>query len=171
MDLKEERIETNQTTIKRISGYLHRVIPIADKSGEIISYALRPIMLEFNARDVLQVMIGSALLAMPVCLTEEAWVLGEVLPNRNVLAIAGLSMLLIGIFVYFNFYKVTIKGYILEFVKRVLGTYLISLMMVALILTILDKCPWGVDNVLALKRVVIVAFPASLSGTLSDMIK
>jgi uncharacterized membrane protein len=166
-----DQIKTNETTIKRISGYLHRVIPVADSTGKIISYALRPIMLEFNARDVLQVMIGSALLAMPVCLTEEAWVLGEILPKRNVLGIAGLSLVLIGIFVYFNFYKITIKGYYLEFVKRVLGTYLISMLMVAIILTLLDKCPWGTDNLLAIKRVIIVTFPASLSGTLSDMIK
>jgi uncharacterized membrane protein len=166
-----DQIKTSETTIKRISGYLHRVIPVADSTGKIISYALRPIMLEFTARDVLQVMIGSALLAMPVCLTEEAWVLGEVLPDRNILAIAGLSLVLIGIFVYFNFYKVTIKGYYLEFFKRVIGTYLISMMMVAIILSILDKCPWGVDNMLAVRRIIIVTFPASLSGTLSDMIK
>jgi uncharacterized membrane protein len=166
-----DQINTNETTIKRISGYLHRVIPVADSTGKIISYALRPIMLEFTARDVLQVMIGSALLAMPVCLTEEAWVLGEVLPDRNILAIAGLSLVLIGIFVYFNFYKITIKGYYFEFVKRVIGTYLISMIMVAIILSILDKCPWGVDNMLAIRRIIIVTFPASLSGTLSDMIK
>jgi len=166
-----DQIKTNETTIKRISGYLHRVIPVADSTGKIISYALRPIMLEFNVRDVLQVMIGAALLAMPVCLTEEAWVLGEVLPDRNIMAMAGLSLVLIGIFVYFNFYKITLKGYYLEFVKRVLGTYLISMFMVAIILSILDKCPWGVDNALAIRRIIIVTFPASLSGTLSDMIK
>ena len=166
-----EKIEPKDTTIRRINGYLHRVIPVADKSGKIISYALKPIMLEFKTRDVLQVMIGSALLAMPVCLTEEAWVLGEELPLRNVLYVASLSLVLIAIFVYFNFYKVTIKGYVLDFIKRVLGTYLISLSVVALILTILLKCRWGVDNTLALKRIIIVAFPASLSGTLSDMIK
>jgi uncharacterized membrane protein len=166
-----DQINTSETTIKRISGYLHRVIPVADSTGKIISYALRPIMLEFKVRDVLQVMIGAALLAMPVCLTEEAWVLGEELPRRNVAGIAGLSLVLIGIFVYYNFYKITIKGYYLEFVKRVVGTYLISMLMVAIILTLLDKCPWGVDNNLAIKRIIIVSFPASLSGTLSDMIK
>ncbi len=42
---------------------------------------------------------------------------------------------------------------------------------VALLLTIIQKCPWGVDNLLAIKRVIIVSFPAAMSGTLSDMIR
>ena len=167
----EQKVEIKETTIKRIGGYLHRIVPIADKSGEIISYALKPIMLEFKPRDIMQVVIGAALLAIPVSLTEEAWDLGKSLPLTNVLIISMLSLSMISVFVYFNFYKVTLKGYVLEFVKRVLGTYLISLIVVGLILTIIQKCPWGVDNIVALKRIIIVAFPAAMSGTLSDTIK
>lgn len=167
----DSKVDIKETTIKRIGGYLHRIVPIADKSGEVISYALKPLMLEFKPRDIMQVLVGSALLAIPVSLTEEAWNLGESLPNNNILLIASISLLLIGVFVYFNFYKVTLKGYVLEFVKRVIGTYLLSLLVVAVILTLLQKCPWGTDNVLAIKRIVIVAFPAAMSGTLSDTIK
>lgn len=167
----EQKVEIKETTIKRIGGYLHRVVPIADKSGEIISYALKPLMLEFKPRDIMQVIIGSALLAIPVSLTEEAWNLGETLPILNVFMISILSLTLISVFVYFNFYKVTLKGFVTHFLKRVIGTYIISLIVVTLILTLIDKCPWGVDNVLAIKRIIIVAFPAAMSGTLSDTIK
>ncbi|MTI86765.1 MAG: DUF2391 family protein [Balneolaceae bacterium] len=167
----EENVEVKKTTIKRIGGYLHRVVPIADKSGEVISYVLKPLMVEFKPRDIIQVMVGSALLAIPVSLTEEAWTLGETLPHINVLYLALISILLISVFVYFNFYRHNLKGHTFNCVKRIVGTYLISLAVVALILTIFQKCPWGVDNVLAIKRTVIVAFPAAMSGTLSDMIK
>lgn len=169
--MTEQKVEIKETTIKRIGGYLHRVVPIADKSGKIISYALNPLMLEFKPRDIMQVIIGSALLAIPVSLTEEAWNLGETLPISNVLMIATISIVLISVFVYFNFYKVTLKGYVFDFIKRIIGTYLISLLVVALILTLIDKCPWGIDNLLAIKRIIIVAFPAAMSGTLSDTIK
>lgn len=168
MEVKEEILET---TIKRIGGYLHRIVPIVDKSGKIINYTLKPLMLEFKPRDIMQVAIGAALLAIPVSLTEEAWTLGSTLPANNVILIAVLSLTLISIFVYFNFYKVTLKGYVFDFLKRVIGTYLISLIIVGLILTLIEKCPWGIDNALAIKRIVIVAFPASMSGTLSDTIK
>lgn len=166
-----QKVEIKDTTIERINGYLHRIVPVADKSGKIISYALKPIMLEFKPRDIMQVIVGSAILAIPVSLTEEAWNLGEMLPMVNISLIAFLSLIFIGVFVYFNFYKVTLKGYVFEFIKRVIGTYLISLLVVALILTLLQKCPWGVENVIAIKRIVIVAFPAAMSGTLSDTIK
>jgi uncharacterized membrane protein len=128
-------------------------------------------MLEFNIRDILQVSIGAALLAIPVSMSEEAWTLAAKLPDLNIALIAALSIFLISIFVYFNFYKVTLKGYVFDFIKRVAGTYLISMLIVALILTLIQKCPWGVDNVLAFKRIIIVTFPAAMSGTLSDTIK
>ena len=167
----DPKVDIKETTIERINGYLHRIVPVANKSGEIISYALKPLMLEFKPRDIMQVIIGSAILAIPVSLTEEAWNLGALLPQVNIVLIALLSLVFISVFVYFNFYKVTLKGFVFEFVKRVLGTYLISLLVVALILTLLQKCPWETDYVLAIKRIIIVAFPAAMSGTLSDTIK
>jgi hypothetical protein len=38
-------------------------------------------------------------------------------------------------------------------------------------LTLVDKTPWGVDNVLALKRIIVVGFPAAMSATVVDAIK
>jgi len=166
-----DELKVKEPTIKRIGGILHRVIPIADKSGEVLSYALKPLMVEFKPRDLIQVAVGAAILALPVSLTEEAWVLGETLPTLNVASIAVLSMALIGLFVYFNFYKRNFQDHKFEFFKRVVGTYLISLAVVAIMLTVILKCPWSSDPLLAIKRVIIVAFPASMSGTLSDLIK
>lgn len=160
-----------KTVVKRIGGYLHKVVPIADKSGKVISYALKPIMVEFRPRDLFQVIVGASLLAIPVAFTEEVWVLGENLPTINVAAIAILSLSIVATFVYYNFYRFNFKGHLTEYLKRVIGTYGVSLLIVALLLTILQKCPWGIDNVLALKRIILVAFPASMSGTLSDTIK
>jgi hypothetical protein len=60
----EEKIETKPSTIKRIGGYLHRVIPIADKSGKVPSDALKPLMVEFKTRDVFQVVVGASILAI-----------------------------------------------------------------------------------------------------------
>ena len=56
----DQKIDIRESTIKRINGYLHRVVPVADKTGQIISYALKPLMLEFNPREIMQVLVGSA---------------------------------------------------------------------------------------------------------------
>ncbi len=169
--IMEEKIEIKQSTTKRIGGILHKITPVADMSGEILSYALRPLMVEFKLRDILQVSVGSALLAIPVSFTEEAWRLAETLADGKIIGIGVFSLVLTAVFVFSNFYRMNFKGHELSFVKRVLGTYLISATIVGIILTLIDKCPWGVDNILAIKRIIIVAFPAAMSGTLSDSIK
>lgn len=157
--------------VKRIGGYLHRVIPILDSSDKIISYALKPFMVEFRLRDLMQVLVGASILAVPVAFTEETWVLGDSLPIENVLLLSGLSLLFISGFVFFNFYRFNFKGHVFEYFKRVISIYVFSLLVVAMILSIIQKCPWQQDNLLALKRIMIVAFPASMSAAVSDTLK
>ena len=167
----EEKYNIAEATVKRIGGYLHKVVPIADKSGEVLSFVLKPLMVEFKPRDIVQVIVGATLLAIPMGLTEEVWGLGTTLPLTNTIYIGILSLLFVAIFVYFNFYRYNFRGHIFSFIKRVLGTYLLSALIVGLILTLIEKCPWGVDNIVAIKRIILVSFPAAMSGTLSDTIK
>jgi uncharacterized membrane protein len=165
-----EKYQPSQT-IKRIGGYLHRVIPVMDNAGKLLSYAFSPIMVEFRPRDLMQVIVGASILAVPVAFTEEAWKLGEKLPLENVIILSTLSIIFIALFVYFNFYRFLLKDHYLEYLKRVISIYIFSLLVVGTILTIIEKCPWGVDNILALKRIFIIAFPASMSAAVSDALK
>ena len=59
----------------------------------------------------------------------------------------------------------------MQFVVRVLGTYLVALTVVAVLLALVDKTPWGIDNALAIKRIIVVTFPAAMSATVADSIK
>ena len=163
--------KTNKAFIKRIGGYLHKIIPITDEAGNLLHYVFKPIMVEFRPRDLMQVIVGSTILALPVSYTEEAWNLAAELPLNNILMLAGLSLLFIALFVYFNFYRFNIKGHYFNFIKRVLATYIVSLLVVGVLLTIIERCPWGENNLLAIKRILVVAFPASMSATISDVIK
>jgi len=166
MDFKQP-----EEMVKRIGGYLHRVVPIVDATGKVLDYTLKPLMIEFKPRDVMQVIVGASLLSVPIAFTEETWVLGSELPMVNVVGLSVLSLVFIGLFVFYNFYRFNFKGHALEFVKRVAGTYIISLLVVALLLTMINKCPWVTDWMTALKRVLIIAFPASMSAAVSDSIK
>jgi len=60
---------------------------------------------EFRPRDVMQIIIGSAILAVPVGFTEETWKLGESLPWLNVIALLVVSLIFISLFVYHNYYR------------------------------------------------------------------
>jgi uncharacterized membrane protein len=157
--------------IERIGGYLHRVVPILDSAGKVLDYTLKPLMVEFRPRDLMQVIVGAAILAVPVAFTEETWRLGETLPLRNVLILSAVSLLFIALFVYFNFYRFAFKGHELEYGKRVASIYVFSLIVVGALLTVIQKAPWTTDTLLAVKRMLIVAFPASMSAAVSDAFK
>ena len=158
-------------TIKRIGGYLHRIVSIVDGTGKVVQTAVTPFMVELKPRDMFQIIVGASILAIPVGLTEEAWILGKELPIVNIACLALITVLFISLFVYFNFYRFNLKGNIFKYVKRVVATYVLSLMVVGILLTVINKCPWSSDHILAVKRIIIAAFPASMSATLSDTIK
>ena len=168
--MSERRVKSDET-VHRVGGYLHRLVPVVDASGVVIEHVLRPLMVELRARDLIQILVGSSLIAIPVSLTQEVWDLGRTLPLVNVATLSALSLVFIGLFVHFHFYKGYLRQYLFEYVKRVASIYVISLVVVAVILTLIQQCPWTTDFILALKRVVIVGLPASLSATLSDAFK
>lgn len=164
---------TAEVEIQRIgrNGSLVRVIPIVDESGQVIDRVVKPLMVEFTGRDVLQTIVGASFLAIPAAYTEETWDLGRELAPANITGIAILTVLFIAVFVYYNFYQNFLTEFFREYFFRVSCTYLIAFALSATVLTLIGQCPWGVDNVLALKRVIIIAFPASMSGTVTDSIK
>ena len=170
---KPEEISAENVEITRIgrAGYLHSIIPIVDSSGEIIQRIVKPLMVELKLKDIIQIFVGATLLAIPMAYTEETWQLGEKLPLLNVGILALLSLTFIAIFVYANFYRYYLKGFVFEYIKRVFAIYLISLIVVGFLMTVIQQCPWGVDNLLAIKRIVIVALPASMSAVAVDAVK
>ena len=160
-----------QTTVQRVGGYLHRVVPIADSAGNVVSHALKPLMVEFMPRDLMQVIVGASILAVPVAFTEETWRLGETLPLLNTLILSAVSLLFISMFVYFNFYRFAFRGHGREYGKRVLSIYILSLVVVGAVLTVIQQAPWMSDTILAAKRTLIVAFPSAMSAAVSDALK
>ena len=173
MDKTPEEISAENVEITRIgrAGVLHSIIPIVDDSGKVIQRIVKPLMVELKFRDLIQIFVGASLLAIPMAYTEETWQLGEKLPLFNIGILAALSITFIAIFVYANFYQYYLKGFVFEYIKRVLAIYLISLFIVGFLMTVIQQCPWGVDNLLAIKRIIIVTLPASMSAVAADAIK
>jgi uncharacterized membrane protein len=159
-----------QSQIQRVAGRLHQVVPILDAAGKVIHYAVSPLRVELRRRDVMQIIVGSAILAIPVGFTEETWKLGETLPLINVLILGMITLLFIAAYVYFNFFKDVFYQQLFNYAKRVLAIYLLSLFVVGLLLTIIQRAPWAGDFSLALKRTIIVTFPSAMSAAVSDAV-
>lgn len=124
----------------------------------------------FKLKDFLQVLVGASILSVPVGFTEETWRLGESLPFANIIGLCILSLIFISLFTYYKYHhgKPRTPEHTSEFIKRVAFTYISAFIIVSLILVLIERAPWSIDPILALKRTVIVSFPASLSAAIAD---
>src|SRR3989338_10921868 len=107
----------------------------------------------FFMHDLVQVMIGSTLLAIPVGFTTEVWSLSEELPFINILGLFIISVIFISIFTYYHYHGANIKKHGLIFTKRVILTYIMSFIAVFIILLLVDKVSFT-NFIVSLKRVI-----------------
>ncbi len=161
----------SKSNIVRINGKLKEIVTVTDEAGNILSKMVSPLMVEFHLRDLFQVLVGAVLLAFPLSISEELWTISEEISTLNTLIFMAMSLVCISLFVYSIFYSGREGKHFISFFKRVTITYIISLFMVAFLLTLINRAPWSVDLVVALKRTIIIAFPASFSATIADSIK
>jgi uncharacterized membrane protein len=130
---------------------------------------ISPIVPEFKLKDILQIIIGAVILAIPVGFTEETWILGRELPLINVLFFFFISLLFIAMFSYYNYHRHhRLKEHFSTFASRVLVTYFFSFLVVATLLTLINKAQWHLEFLIALKRTIIVTFPSSMSAVIAD---
>ena len=161
----------SRSDVERIEGELHSVRSVFDESGDVVYRVISPLMVEFRWRDVVQLVVGACVLAIPVAFTEEVWQLGQQLPMLNVVGVALASVTFLTLFAYFIFYQEHLRGYEVDLIKRVIAAYAVTLVVAALLLTLFDKCPWSTDTSTAIKRIVLVSFPACFSATVVDSLK
>lgn len=126
--------------------------------------------LYFNLEDVGQIVIGAFALAVPISFSQEAWDLGQTLSWYNLTLIFILSISFLSLFAYQSIFQGIVSNRIDVYAFRVLAAYLLTLAVVALLLFALDKFPIFSDPVIALKRLIIIAMPASMGAIIVDSI-
>jgi uncharacterized membrane protein len=163
--------EQSRSQVKRLNGQLHSVHTIADQAGNVVQQIVTPLMVEFQLRDVLQILIGACVLCIPVAFTEEVWNLGATLPLGNTIGIVALSLLFLGFSAYFIFARGHFRGNEWDFVKRLACGYLITFSVSLLMLFLIQKLPLVSDPSTALTRSVLVTFPGCFSATVVDSLR
>ncbi|MBN2721463.1 MAG: DUF2391 family protein [Campylobacterales bacterium] len=121
-----------------------------------------------NLEDIAQIIIGAFVLAVPISFSEEAWRLGETLPLFNLFLIVTLSVSFLALFAYQSVFQGNIVHRNFIFIFRVVVAYLITLCVVLLVLLSLDKFPLLTEPILAIKRLIIIAMPASMGAIVVD---
>ena len=128
----------------------------------------------FSRTDVAELVVGANVLAFPIAATEEIWNLSEELGTLPVLGFAVLSCVFLSVFIYYIHYAKSGEGTLQKFRfdgVRLVATYGVTLLVCASILALLGKFPLFTDTAVALKRMVLVAFPASFSATVVDSLR
>jgi len=129
---------------------------------------------KFLLKDMLQVIIGASILAVPVGFTEETWRLGSTLPTINIMGFLLLSIFFISTFTFYHYFRhntTLTNHHWKEFWKRVLSTYVLSFFVVTALLILIDKAPWLTEPLVAFNRTIIVTFPSSMSAAVADTLK
>ncbi|MEA2029234.1 MAG: DUF2391 family protein [Campylobacterota bacterium] len=124
--------------------------------------------LNLNFEDIGQIIIGAFALAVPISFSEEAWRLGETLPWGNLILLFTLSIAFLGLYAYQSVFQANLRHRHSVFVLRIIIAYLVTLLVVALILLALNKFPILDDPVTAIKRLIVIAMPASMGAIIVD---
>ncbi len=122
----------------------------------------------FNLEDAGQIFVGAFALAVPISFSEEAWQLGESLPTANLALLFLLSCLFLSIYAFESVYQRNINSRVVEFISRIVIAYILTIMVVALVLLCIDKLPALDSPLVALKRVIVIAMPASMGAIIVD---
>jgi len=144
---------------------------IPEDARKMFHWATDPLFHEFKLKDVLELIVGASILAVPVGFTEETWRLGQTLPMLNTFGLLLISLFFISLFTYYNYYRNKKHSPRTPLIARVAATYALSCAVVAALLTLIQVAPWTTDWVVAFKRIILVALPASMSAVVADTIK
>ncbi|GAB5382521.1 MAG: DUF2391 family protein [Aliiglaciecola sp.] len=124
--------------------------------------------LYFNYEDACQIAVGAFAMAMPIAFTQEAWRMAESIPLINLTFLFFLSLAFLTLYTYYSLFQGDVERRLASYIVRIIMAYCITLVVVACVLFAIDKLPILAEPLLSLKRLVIVAMPASLGAIIVD---
>ena len=125
-------------------------------------------MSQLRVKDAAQIVIGANVMAFPIATTSDIWALSNTLSMTRVGLLAILSLVFLAIFIYAVEFRRNVTEKLGIFIVRVIAAYFLTIIVCATILALVDKFPVSTHPVIALKRCILVAFPASFLGTVID---
>ncbi|MDA3902870.1 MAG: DUF2391 family protein [Desulfuromusa sp.] len=124
--------------------------------------------LSLNGEDIAQIIIGASVLAVPISFSEEAWTSAINLPLPNLFLVFLLSIGFLALYAYQSLFQASIKYRMFIFIFRVVLAYLLTAIVVGVVLLALDKLPLLTEPIVAIKRIILVAMPASMGAIVVD---
>ena len=121
-----------------------------------------------NSEDIMQVIVGASALSVPVAFSEESWNLSRTLPLQNTVLLILLSLLFINLYSFYGIFQKNIRQRTSIFIYRTFIDYAVTVTVVFIILLALNRMPLLSEPLVAVKRVLILSFPASMGAVVVD---
>jgi uncharacterized membrane protein len=121
-----------------------------------------------NSEDIMQVIVGASALSVPVAFSEESWNLGRTLPLQNIMLLVALSLLFINLYSFHSIFQRNIRHRAGAFLSRTLLDYGVTLLVVFVVLLALNRMPLLTEPLVAVKRALVLSFPASMGAVVVD---
>lgn len=122
----------------------------------------------FKKQDIVEIALGACIMGFPVAVTEEVWNLGTELTLTHSLLFTFASLFVLAVLIYVLHEHDDTRDSRKAFVHRVLATYCATLLIAALLLYGVNRLGLFENPAVALKRTILVAFPASFAATVVD---
>ena len=122
----------------------------------------------FGRQDRVEIIVGACIMGFPAATTAEIWELGETLALGRVLLFAVSSFVILALTIHVLHGHDGAASTRYRFVVRVLNTYGLTFVVCALMLSGLGQLDLFAEPITGLKRIIIVAFPASFAATAVD---
>jgi uncharacterized membrane protein len=128
---------------------------------------MKSVFEKINFEDISQIIIGAAVMAIPIAFSEELWKFGETLPIFNIFMLAALSLTIQCFYTYFSLFQGKEERFF-HILFRVLLNYILTFLTVGIILFALNRLSLSPDFLVGFKRIIILSFPASLVAVIVD---
>jgi uncharacterized membrane protein len=123
---------------------------------------------QFVRRDIAEIAVGACVMAFPAATAQEIWDLGAELTVLRVLLFGLASLFFLAVLVFLLHHGPEVPGDRGVFLQRVFSTYGLTLVIAALLLFGIDRLDLFAHPLVAIKRTVLVAFPACFAATVVD---
>jgi len=120
-----------------------------------------------NFEDISQIIIGAAVMAVPIAFSEELWTFGETLPVINIILLLSISLFIQFFYTHFSIFQGKEKR-VTIICSRVILNYILTFITVAIILFALNRLSFSSNYLVGLNRIIILSFPASLGAVIVD---
>jgi len=123
---------------------------------------------KIHGGDLAEMLVGAVPIAYPLAVTEEVWNLGESITWMSALLLWAGTGVVIG---WYGSHAFQAGGFRKNWSSVLIRLGLVQLLtfaVCALLLIVVGKWPIATDPALAIKRTLLVLFPASFSATIVD---